>query len=67
MFYACKKVIKEKANKDRFDFVCVWWSGGVTTTLKNGFVDTVTIRTYNGEGEYYYKHDKLAVYRQAEK
>ena len=26
LFYACKKVIKEKANKDRFDFVCLWWS-----------------------------------------
>lgn len=63
--------IKEYLADDepRFYFIYYWndWSGGVTTTLKNGFVDTVTIRTYNGEGEYYYKHDKLAVYRQAEK
>ena len=63
--------IKEYLADDepRFYFIYYWndWSGGVTTTLENGFVDTVTIRTYNGEGEYYYKHDKLAVYRQAEK
>lgn len=58
-------------DESRLYFIYYWndWSegSGATVTLKNGFVDTVTIRLYNGKGEYYYGQNNLEAYRTAEK
>lgn len=41
-------------------------SAGITNTVKNGLVDSVTIRLYNGTGEYYNGQNNLEVWKSAE-
>lgn len=54
----------------RLYFIYYWSDSstgeGASVTLKNGFVDTVTIRYYNGSGQYYYGQNNLEAYRTAE-
>lgn len=53
----------------RLYYLYDWRSGegaGVSYTLNNGFVNTVTVNLNNGANGYYYGQDNLAVYRQAE-
>lgn len=41
-------------------------SAGVSVTKKNGLIDTITIKLYNGSGEYYNGQNNMAVWQQAE-
>lgn len=53
----------------RLYFIYDWRAGeaaGVSCTVKDGFVDTITVKLYNGSGEYYNGQDNVAAYELAE-
>ena len=56
-------------DESRLYFIYNWredYGGGVWYTKKNGLVDTVTIKLYNGVNDYYYGHNNAKVYQDAE-
>lgn len=56
-------------DESRVYFIYDWRKGlghGVSTTTKNGYLETISIETYNGQGGYYYQHDLEALYAKAE-
>lgn len=56
-------------DETRLYYIYFWESGesaGITNTTKNGLVDSVTIKLYNGSGEYYNAQNNLNVWKNAE-
>ncbi len=54
----------------RLYYIYYWAAGdgaGVTYTTEGGFVDTVTVKLYNGTNEYYFGQNNRDVYLEAEK
>lgn len=56
-------------DESRVYFTYYWREGdnaGVSYTTKNGLIDTITFKLYNGSGGYYYNHNLDEIYQKGE-